>query len=245
MTAPEKLIPPHHSHPYSWHMTPEPASATSYASLSIAQLIGLNLAKLYAWLVRYEATGQTVTPSDMTHQLISTEWLVHAFIRMLASEQLERAGFTFAAHAMRVPNCAREPSAQIERAQVCGSEPGSRGIPASTKNEAATPAECLARLEATTDQFERAEAIASNLARIIVLALLYMSPETRTPEAFAPPANHTRDAGRSPTTRSPMNRGPPCYWPPPHLLIACRSPEPPYWPGLPQTPRRRRCVSGS
>lgn len=198
---------------YTARMTHEPASAHPYASLSLAQMIGLNLAKLYAWLVRFEASGETKVPSDIAHMVTSTDWLVQAFIRMLASQQLERAGFTFAALAMRVPNCSREPAAHIELAQGC------------------SPAELLARLETTMENFDRAEAIASTLARVIVFALVYVSPETRRTSCIAP-LSIRLDAGRSArpigaasvanrreikTCRS--SQGPPDPWPPPYPSI--------------------------
>ena len=108
-------------------MTTAPSSAPDYTSLTIGQLIGLNLVRLYAWCMRLQASGETRAPRDLARMVISTDAMVHAYVRMLASNQLERAGLTFAANAMRTPVwqrsdrlvCSRAPSVRIERAQGC------------------------------------------------------------------------------------------------------------------------------
>ena len=77
-------------------MTTAPSSAPDYASLTIGQLVGLNLARLYAWCMRLQASGEMRAPRDLARMVISTDAMVHSYVRMLASNQLERAGFVFA-----------------------------------------------------------------------------------------------------------------------------------------------------
>ena len=185
-------------------MIPAPSSATDYTSLTIGQLIGLNLARLYAWCMRLQASGETRAPRDLAQMVISTDAMVHAYVRMLASNQLERAGFTYAASAMRMPiwqragslvrsrapsvrieptqgclACSRAPSACIERAQGCAV-----GSPGSTEPvqgcDLNSMAELINRLQTTIEHFERAEILASHLARVIVCALAYIAPEVST-----------------------------------------------------------------
>ena len=154
-------------------MTPAPSSASDYNSLTIGQLIGLNLARLYAWCMRLHASGETFAPCDLARMVISTDALVHAYVRMMASNQLERAGFTFVANAMRMPicqrTCSRAPTVYIERAQGC---------------EQTTSAELIDRLKNTIENFERAETLADHLARLIVCALAYLEPAERKSPVF-------------------------------------------------------------
>ncbi len=168
-------------------MTPAPLSAPDHTSLSIGQLIGLNLARLYAWCMRLQATGETLAPFDLARMVISTDAMVHAYVRMLASIQLERAGFTFATNAMRtpiverqacrsaqaeaadIPVCSRAPSGRIERAQGC---------------DPISLAALADQLQTTIENFERAETLAGHLARVIICALVYLVPEVRTSRVF-------------------------------------------------------------
>ena len=158
-------------------MNPAPSSASDYTSLTIGQLIGLNLARLFAWCMRLQASGETRVPRDLARMVISTDAMVHAYVRMLASNQLERAGFTFAANAMRTPVwqragsvvCSRAPLVRIERAQA---------------SDLNSLVELSDRLQTTIENFERAEMLASHLARVIVCALAYLEPEVRTPLVF-------------------------------------------------------------
>ena len=158
-------------------MNPAPSSAPDYTSLTIGQLVVLNLARLYAWCMRLQASGETFAPRDLARMVISTDAMVHSYVRMLASTQLERAGFIFAANAMRTPVwqradslvCSRAPSVRIERAQGC---------------DLISMAELSDRLQTAIENFERAEILASHLAHVIVCALAYLAPETRTPPVF-------------------------------------------------------------
>ena len=190
-------------------MNPAPSSAPDYTSLTIGQLIGLNLARLYAWCMRLQATGEMFAPRDLARMVISTDAMLHSYVRMLASNQLERAGFTYAANAMRMPIwqradslvCSRAPSVRIERAQGC---------------DLNSMAELFDRLQTTIENFERAETLASHLARVIVCALAYLEPEVRVSIVFDeavelafPPCSHI--------TTSPEP------WPPPDRA-ACNFP---------------------
>ncbi|MDF1680235.1 hypothetical protein [Ponticaulis sp.] len=176
-------------------MNPAPSSAADYTSLTIGQLIGLNLARLYAWCMRLHASGETRVPHDLARMVISTDAMVHAYVRMLASNQLERAGFTFAAKAMRTPIwqradsfvCSRAPSARIERAQGCrvGSRETGAHIELVQGRELISLAELSDRLQTTIENFERAEILANHLARVIVCALAYLEPAERKSPVFS------------------------------------------------------------
>ncbi|MFC6196435.1 hypothetical protein, partial [Ponticaulis profundi] len=172
-------------------MSHEPAPANPYASLSIAQLVGLQLARLYALLVRMEASGERRVPADIARMVISTEGLVHAFIRVLAAEQLKHAGFIEASNAMREPV-------------------GTQAPPALTFDVPhTTPTALLARLETSIQTFERAERQASHLARLILCALLYVSPEPRSiAQRFNTPDQSVFLSSNPPTPS-------PAPWPPP------------------------------
>ena len=167
-------------------MTPAPSSLPDYTSLTIGQLIGLNLARLYAWCMRLQASGETRAPRDLARMIISTDAMVHSYVRMLASNQLERAGFTFAANAMRMPIWertdglvgARAPLVRIERAQGClvcshGAETHIEPFQGCDLN---SMVELSDRLQTAMENFERAEILASHLARLIVFALAYLEP---------------------------------------------------------------------
>ena len=144
--------------------------------------------------MRLHATGETRAPRDLARMVISADAMVHSYVRMLASNQLERAGFTYAASAMRTPiwqrsgslDCSRAPSVRIGRAQGCAvcsheaevlTEPTQGG-------ELMSLAELFDRLQTTIENFERAETLASHLARVIVCALAYLEPAERTSLEF-------------------------------------------------------------
>ncbi len=175
-------------------MTTAPSSASDYTSLTIGQLIGLNLARLYAWCMRFQASGETRAPRDLSQMVISTDAMVHAYVRMLASAQLERAGFVFAANAMRTPIwqradrvvCSRASSVCIERAQGCrvSSHEAEVHIEPAQGGDLISMAELSGRLQTTIENFERAETLASLLARVIVCALAYLEPEVRVSIVF-------------------------------------------------------------
>ena len=194
-------------------MTPEPASAISHASLDPARV----LAKLFAYLVRLQTSGQTVVPHDIAYMVGSAEDMVHSCIRMRASAQLKDAGYTFASEAMRAPggsaqatgganshvcSCSRVPSVRIERAQGC---------------EPVSPGDLLDRLTTTIENLERADELASHLVRMVLCALAFVFPQTREPLDFIRSANDLCRVGFSPPTIIPVAQGPPYTWPPPLL----------------------------
>ncbi|WP_022695652.1 hypothetical protein [Ponticaulis koreensis] len=189
-------------------MNPALSSVSDYTSLTIGQLIGLNLARLYAWCMRLHASGETRAPRDFAQMVISTDAMVHAYVRMLASNQLERAGLNFVANAMRIPMgerqacrsaqaeggadisvCSRVPLVRIGRAQgcrVCSREPKAHKGPAQDC-DLISLAELSDQLQTTIENFERAEILASHLARVTVCALAYLQPEERTSLEFDEP----------------------------------------------------------
>lgn len=148
---PPKLIQPHRRRAYTARMSQEPATPHKYAALSLEQMVGSFLAKLYGWLIRCHASGASFVPADIAQHVTKADALVHAFIRSRAAAQLEYAGYTDAARAMRVPNCSRDASHRIEPAQGCHAEqisrryersegaagPSSRGTCASKQNRTA------------------------------------------------------------------------------------------------------------
>ena len=150
-----------------------PASFTNLSSHDPHRVIGLFLARLLAYLVRIHAAGETVVPKDIASMALSADALVSQFIRMRAAARLKACGYTFAANAMRAPEIpvgSRLSQACIEHAQNC---------------EPVTPAELIGRLQTTIETFERAEDMASLLARVIVCALAYIFPKVREPSRYA------------------------------------------------------------
>ncbi len=220
-------------------MNPAPSSASDYTSLTIGQLIGLNLARLYAWCMRLQASGETFAPCDFARMVISTDAMVHSYVRMLASNQLKQAGFVFAANAMRTPMgerqacrsaqaeggadgmvccSSRTPSVRIELAQGCrvGSRESNAHIEPAQGCDLISMAALSDRLQTIIENFERAETLASHLARVIVCALVYLEPEVRTSLVFGeqtepafPPCRHIA------TPQEP--------WPPPDRATSTRS----------------------
>ena len=204
-------------------MSREPASYDPYASPGPGQVIGLFLARLIAYLMRLQTNGQTIVPDDIACMVASAEGMVHHVIRAQAAAQLKHAGFTEAARAMRDPealrearrsaqaaggadslvcNCSPAPSLHLERVQGCNP---------------ASPAELIDRLQTTIETFDRADALASQLAHMILCALAFVFPETRERPAFARPDNATCRVGPGPPTIITAGQGPPYFWPPPLL----------------------------
>ena len=215
-----KLIQPHLPRAYTRRMSQEPATAHKYAALSLDQMIGLFLAQLYGWLIRCHETGAPFPPADMSQNVTKADALVHAFIRSRAAAQLERAGYTDAARAMRdIGFCSRNASHRIELAQGCHTELSS----AAQGCEPQTPAELISRLETIIQQFEQADAIGSVLARMIVYTLACLTPETREapkyPSVKAERIGENRRVGLGPPKMiSAVRQGPPYPWPPPPLV---------------------------
>ena len=188
-------------------MTTAPSSAPDYTSLTIGQLIGLNLARLYAWCMRLHASGETCAPFDLARMVISTDAMVHSYVRLLASSQLERAGFTFAANAMRTPMGER---------QTCRSAQAEGGADIPVCYDLISLAELPDRLQTTIDNFERAEILASHLARVIVCALAYLEPAERTSLEF----DGTVEPAFPGSRHISLSQEP---WPPPDRAVSIRS----------------------
>ena len=195
---------------YTQAMSPEPANAASYNDLTLDRVIGFFLARLFAYLIRLDASGYIFAAPDMVHKVAAAEGLVHAFIRMRAAEQLENAGLTDAAKAMRNPVWMRnKPVPLIDQTAM---------TPVPT-------AELIERLKNVMADFEQADALAAMLARIILLAMTCAFPETRERPAHARPEAHP---GNKPCTVSlgtpmitPVGQGPPTPCHPAHGAAKC------------------------
>ncbi|MAT36043.1 MAG: hypothetical protein CMK06_13050 [Ponticaulis sp.] len=187
-----------------------PAKPNLHAALSLDQIIGLFLAQLYDWLIRFERSGVRVAPHYIAQNVAKADALVYAFIRMRAAAKLERAGYAETARAMRTPPyeraeaefsiCAREPVVRIDQAQG---------------HDGATPAELLSRLQITIENFERTEALATVMARMVVYTLSFLTPETREVPDYAHPADLGLTSGSRPSLIALMGEGLPYQWPPP------------------------------
>ena len=204
-------------------MSREPASYVPHASPGPGQVIGLFLARLFAYLMRLQTSGQTVVPDDIAYMVGSAERLVTHVIRAQAAAQLKHAGYTDAARAMRDPDVLREARRSAQTAggadtlvSCCSGVPSARLERAQGRNPT-PPAELIDRLQKTIETFERADALASDLARMILCAMAFVFPETRERTAYARPDNATCRVGPGPPTIIPAGRGPPCFWPPPLL----------------------------
>ena len=165
----------------------------SPSQLTIGQMIGLNLMRLYIWLVQMNAAGQTDAPRDIVLMVIKTDALVQAYIRSRAMVQLEAAGYFQAANAMRVPPSMRTSPLDTPLLAVAPEEVAQ-----------VTPSDLLTRVEAMIDQFEQADVIDAALARIIVCTLFYAAPETQSAPPFSARFNIRPDVGRS-TRRAALN----------------------------------------
>ena len=212
-------------------MSTKPVSTNAYERLAPGQVIGLFLARLFAYLMRLETSGETIVRSDIGQLIASAEGLVQSYIRMRASEQLERAGFSDDGHAMRTTTrlCSREPAVHAERSQGCGPY---------------TPAELIARLKPAIEQFERADAIADRLARIILCAICVLTPETREAPVYARLTSQIHRMGFSPISMTPTSRDPPDTWPPPVRIATSQFLPPPVIPGEDPGPRYSMAVDG-
>jgi len=176
--------------------------------------------------MRLQATGETRVPRDLARMVISTDAMVHSYVRMLASNQLERAGFTFAANAMRMPIWqrsddfvgSRAPLGRIERAQGCrvGAREAETHIEPVKGCDLVSSVELINRLQTAIENFERAEILANHLARVIVCALAYIAPEVRTRCTYAIAVNEPGDANSNPVAIAKQP------WPPPFRKPECQ-----------------------
>ena len=204
-------------------MKPAPASFTPSSASGAAQMIGLFLARLWAALLRLEASQAAIAPAEAASMVHAGEAMVHAFIRGLAATELQAAGFPDAAKALR-------------RACADGA-----GATSPTHMDPVSPAELTRRLEASLLMFERAEALAHQLACMMVCALgltfsqsrgaqgdnLVSLAEQAALSAVYVKLSFTRAKQRYPIppTPIPVGQGPPdCSPPIPNLIWdPCRS----------------------
>ena len=150
-----------HKPTYTQAMSPAPAPRITRSALDPRRAIGLFLARLFAFLVRLQASSQTVAPKDIAYMVGSAEAMVNSFIRTLAIKQLKKIGYTSAARALRNPDGLR------------------RAAAAQAESAPATTAELIERLQTTIETFQRADAVASLIARMIVCVLALAFPEMR------------------------------------------------------------------
>ena len=198
-------------------MTTAPAFDMLHTLPGPNRLVGLFLARLLSYLLRLHHAGQTVVPAEIVSMVRSADAMVEASIRYLAAGQLNAAGCPAAAEALRSTLDNLAPAATH------------------TFAEPASPAELIEQLQTTLETFERAEALARELALVMLCVHCLISPWQRGPR-HAPSALRARSRGhgftgsmsiaRSPQTAIRVARGPPIrapnIWPPPepHIRLA-------------------------
>ena len=208
-------------------MSQEPATAISDMKRDPRRVIGLFLVRLFQYLVRRQASGQTLVPNDKASLVGSAEFMVNGYIRTLAVKQLKKAGYGDAARLMRAADNLRKTRSSAQ-AEVGADSPacGSARLPSLCSElaqgcEPVPLTDCIERLETTIGNFDRADAIASLIARMIVCILACASPEGSKAALHTRkdtlPSNPQRRASLGPPTIIPVGRGPPYSWPPPLL----------------------------
>jgi len=173
------------------------------------RLVGLFLARLLGYLLRLHHAGHTSVPAEIVSMVRSADAMVDASIRYLAAGQLNAAGCPAAAEALRSNLDDLGPAATH------------------TFAEPASPAELIEQLQATLETFERAEALARELACLMLCVHSLITPwqrgarlHTRIKRAVA---LQTRKMGFTPQTAIRVARGPPIrapdIWTPPEPQI--------------------------
>lgn len=156
-----------------------------------SRLVGLFLARLLGYLLRLHHAGHTIVPAEIVSMVRSADVMVDASIRYLAAGQLNAAGCPAAAEALR----------------------STREDLAPSTSEPASPAELIEQLQATLDTFERAEALASELACLMLCVHCLITPWQRGPRLHTDiqraPAFPRRRLGFTPPTAISVARGPP------------------------------------
>ncbi|MAK61127.1 MAG: hypothetical protein CMK09_09140 [Ponticaulis sp.] len=175
-------------------MIPAPASDMPHTLPGRTHAIGLFLVRLMAYLLRLHQADKTSVRADIAAMVHSAHGMVHTFIRNRAAAQLKAAGCLNEASALR-------------------SKPGELAPAAShTQTEPISPAELIERLEATIETFERAEALASALACMMLCVHCLTTPWQRRPrhaQIRRASAIQTRRVGLGPPKPVPVGRGPP------------------------------------
>lgn len=173
------------------------------------RVVGLFLARLLSYLLRLHHAGHTIVPADIASMVRSADAMVEASIRYLAAGQLNAAGCPAAAQALRSTLDDRAPAA------------------AHTFAGPASPAELIEQLQTTLETFERAEALARELACLMLCVHCLITPWQRSSRLHTgikrAHALHTRRPGFTPPTTIRVARGPPIrapdIWPPPEPQI--------------------------
>lgn len=159
------------------------------------RVVGLFLARLLGYLLRLHQAGHTMVPAEIVSMVRSADAMVEASIRYLAAGQLNAAGCPAAAQALRSTLEALTPAAP------------------DTFAEPASPAELIEQLQTTLETFERAEALASELACMILCMHCLITPWQRGPRLHTGVEHSAtlqpRRPGVTPPTTIRVARGPP------------------------------------
>ncbi|MBN02692.1 MAG: hypothetical protein CMK08_00810 [Ponticaulis sp.] len=127
------------------------------------RLVGLFLGRLMSYLLRLHYAGHRVVPAEIVSMVRSADAMVEASIRYLAAGQLNAAGCPAAAQALR--------STLVDLALAASH----------TFPEPASPAALIEQLQTTLDTFERAEALARELACLMLCVHCLINPWQRGP----------------------------------------------------------------
>lgn len=159
------------------------------------RVVGLFLARLLSYLLRLHHAGHRVVPADIASMVRSADAMVEASIRYLAAGQLNAAGCPAAAEALR---------STLEDLAPAASH---------TFAEPASPAELIEQLQATLETFERAEALARELACLMLCVHCLITPWQRGPRLHNGVKHATalqpRRLGITSRTAIRVARGPP------------------------------------
>lgn len=147
-------------------MITAPAYDMLYTLPGPNRLVGLFLARLLSYLLRLHYAGHTMVPAEIVSMVRSADAMVEAAIRYLAAGKLNAAGCPAAAEALRSNLEDLAPAAPH------------------TVTEPASPAELIEQLQTTLETFERAEALARELACLMLCVHCLISPWQRGPRLY-------------------------------------------------------------
>ena len=178
-------------------MITAPAYDMLYTLPGPNRLVGLFLARLLSYLLRLHYAGHTMAPAEIVSMVRSADAMVEAAIRYLAAGQLNAAGCPAAAQALHSTLEDLAPAA------------------AHTIAEPASPAELIEQLKASLETFERAEALARELACLMLCVQCLTTPWQRSPRLHtsikrAEPLQPRR-LSFTPPTAIRVARGPPSF----------------------------------
>ena len=159
------------------------------------RLVGLFLVRLLSYLLRLHHAGHAMVPAEIVSMVRSADAMVEASIRYLAAGQLNAAGCPAAAEALR---------SHLDHLAPAASH---------TSAGPASPAELIEQLQTTLDIFERAEALARELACLMLCVHCLITPWQRGPRLNTgvkhAAAHQPRRPGVTPPTAIRVARGPP------------------------------------